>query len=491
MTDDLCFRSATELATLLRSGDLSARDLLTAHLARIEAVNPQLNALVTLVPEQAQEAALAADETYARSKTRSEPLGPLHGLPFAIKDMVETAGIRTTYGSPIYADHVPTLDALTVQRMKAAGGILLGKSNTPEFAAGSQTFNPVFGATRNPYDPTRTCGGSSGGAAVALASGMVPLADGSDLGGSLRNPAGYCNVVGFRPSPGRVPFWPNSLAWDTLWVQGPMARTVADCALLLSVQAGPAPQVPGMLTDPGSRFAQPLARTAPHLPSTQDLQGLRVAWSRDLGGFPVDPAITTALEPARTVLQDLGGVVEDAEPDLRDAEEIFRVLRAWRFAQDHGEELQTHRALMKDTVIWNTEEGLRLRGTDVSRAEVLRGKLFERVADFFTRYDLLALPVAQVPPFDLDIPYPTEINGQPLRTYLDWMGVCWAITVTACPAISVPGGFTPEGLPVGLQLVAAPQADFFLLQAAHAFEQATRWGDRRPGSRDTSASASS
>jgi amidase len=466
-TSELCFMTATELARRLRARELSAVEVMQAHLAQIERVNPRVNAIVTLLPERALAGARAADAALARG----EPTGPLHGLPVAHKDLTLTRGIRTTFGSPIYRDFVPDTNALIVDRLQAAGAITIGKTNTPEFGAGSQTFNPVFGATLNPYDPTKTCGGSSGGAAVALACGMLPIADGSDLGGSLRNPASFCNVVGFRPAPGRVPTWPDLTAWYPLSVQGPMARTVEDVALLLSVMAGPDPRSPIAIAEPGERFARPLAR---------DFRGVRLAWSRDLGGLPVDPRVTAVLEGQRHVFADLGAIVEEAEPDFTGADESFRAWRAWRFALAYADLLRDHRDQLKDTVVWNIEEGLRLTGPELGRAERLRTELYHRLRHFLERYEFLLLPVCQVPPFDVSQPYVTSINGQPLTTYLDWMRSCYYISATGLPAISVPCGFTPEGLPVGLQIVGRHQDDFGVLQLAHAFEQATGAGRRRP-----------
>jgi amidase len=382
-----------------------------------------------------------------------------------------TRGVRTTWGSPIYRDHVPEQDGLLVERLRAAGAIMLGKTNTPEFGAGSQTFNPVFGATRNPWDPSKTCGGSSGGAAVALACGLLPIADGSDLGGSLRNPASFCNIVGMRPSAGRVPAWPTVNAWYSLAVLGPMARTVEDCALLLSAMAGPDPRSPISIEEPGSVFARPLER---------DFRGVRIAWSPHLGGLPVDPRVTAAVAAAPRVLADLGAVVEPADPDLREADEVFRVLRAWHFELSYGELLETHRAQLKDTVIWNIEEGARLTGPQVGRAEVERTRLFHRMRAFMEQYEFIAAPVVQVPPFDVDQPYVTEINGQQLHTYLDWMRSCYWISATGLPAVSVPCGFTPEGLPIGLQLVARHRDDFGVLQLAYAFQQRQPLWQRRP-----------
>jgi amidase len=468
MTDrELCFLTAIELAGKLREREISAVEVMHAHLAQIERVNPLVNAIVTLLPDQALAGAAVADAAIAAG----DHLGPLHGLPVAHKDLVVTAGIRTTFGSPIFADFVPDQDALIVERLRRAGAITIGKTNTPEFGAGSQTFNPVFGPTRNPYDLTKTCGGSSGGAAVALACGLQPIADGSDLGGSLRNPGNYCNVVGFRPSTGRVPVWPTLDAWFPLSVQGPMARTVADAALMLSAIAGPDPRAPLALDEPGDRFAAPLER---------DFRGVRVAWSRDLGSFPVDPRVTAVLDAHRHVFAELGCQITDGEPDFTGADEVFKAWRAWSFELSHGELLRDHRDRMKDTVIWNIEEGVRLSGPALARAERLRTEIYHRVRLFMEEHEFLLLPVSQVPPFAVEQPYPADVNGQPLATYIDWMKSCYFITVTGHPAISVPCGFTAEGLPVGIQIVGRHRDDFGVLQLAHAFEQATGTGRQRP-----------
>ncbi len=468
MTDpDLCFTSATELARLIRTRAVSATEVMAAHLAQIERVNPQVNAICTLVAEQALREAEQAD----RQLSGAAAPGALCGLPVAIKDTVLTKGIRTTWGSRIYKDFVPQVDALHVERLKAAGAIVVGKTNAPEFGAGSQTFNDVFGDTRNPYDLSKTCGGSSGGAAVALACGMVPLADGSDLGGSLRNPASFCNVVGFRPSPGRVPNWPARQAWQSLTVLGPMGRTVEDTALLLSVLAGPDPRAPISIAEPGSVFTQPLRR---------DFTGTRLAWGRDLGRYPVEPAVTAVCDTARSTFVDLGCVVEDAHPDFRGADDIFQVLRAWMYASELADALQTHRELMKDTLVWNIERGLELDGRAVARAEVERTALYQRVREFLQRYDFLILPVSQVAPFPVEERYVREINGVRMHTYIDWMATCYCVTLTALPAISVPCGFTPDNLPIGLQIVGRYQRDLEVLQLAYAFERATQVGRRRP-----------
>ncbi|WP_344897636.1 amidase [Actinomadura meridiana] len=465
---EIHFASARELVRRIRARELSAREVVRAHLDQIERTNPHVNAIVTLVAEKALAQAREADERLASGAAT----GPLHGLPVAHKDTHATAGIRTTSGSPIFADHVPAADDLIVERLRAAGAITIGKTNVPEFAAGSHTFNPVFGATRNPYDPSRSAGGSSGGAAAALACGMHPIADGSDMGGSLRNPASFCNVVGFRPSPGRVPAFPVTAGWATMGVQGPMAREVADAALLLSVLAGPDPRSPIALETPGSAFAPPLGG---------DVAGLRLAWSPDLGGMvPVDPAVTGVLEPAVAVFERIGCTVEEACPDLSGANEVFRTLRAWHWDTALGALLDERRADFKPSLVDNIEAGRVLTGADIGRAETLHTALFHRVRTFFEHYDALLLPVSQVPPFDADIEYPSEVAGEPMPDYLEWMRSCFLVSATGSPALSVPAGFTGDGLPVGLQIVGPHHADLAVLRIGHAFEQATRHARRRP-----------
>ncbi|HUY98741.1 MAG TPA: amidase [Thermomicrobiaceae bacterium] len=467
--DELCFLTARELADRMRRKELSAREVMAAHLEQIRRVNPSVNAIVSQIPD---EAALALADAADRALAHGDATGPLHGLPIAHKDLVETAGIRTTFGSPIYRDYVPENDALIVERLKRAGALTIGKTNVPEFGAGSQTFNPVFGATLNPYDTTKTCGGSSGGAAVALATGMLPIADGSDFGGSLRNPGNFNNVVGFRPSFGRVPVWPAGLGYFGMSVVGPLARTVGDVALMLTAIAGPDRRAPIAIEEPPTTFARTPER---------DFRGTRVAWAPDLGGLPVDPRVTAVLESQRQVLSDLGCVVEEDVPDLSDADEVFTVLRAWTFAVGHSEELKQHRDLLKDTVIWNTEEGLKLSGLQVGQAEVKRARLYQRVREFMEDYEFILCPVNQVPPFDVTVEYPTEINGVPMETYISWMRSAYYISATGLPAISVPCGFTPEGLPVGIQIVGRHHDDFGVLQLAHAFEASTEvWKCRPP-----------
>lgn len=465
---ELCFLSATELAELVRGRRVCAVELMQAHLAQIERVNPQVNAIVTLHPERSLSRARAADEKQARG----EPLHLLHGLPTAHKDLLLTKGVRTTWGSPIYRDFVPDEDALIVERQAAAGAISVGKTNTPEFGAGSQTFNAVFGATLNPYDPARTCGGSSGGAAVALACGMVPIADGSDLGGSMRNPASFCNVVGFRASAGRVPRYPTKLAWNTLSVDGAMARTVEDVALLMQAISGPDARSPIALPEPASLFAQPLPR---------DFAGELVAWAPTFGGtVPVDPRVAAAVDAQRPLFESLGCRTEDAMPDLRDADEVFRVNRALIFTAQYAELMRTRRELLKNTMIWNIEHGLQLTAERIAAAELKRTQLFQRVHGFFDRYAFLVLPTVQVPPFPVESHWVDEIDGVPMADYLEWMKSCYLITATGHPAISVPCGFSGEGLPIGLQIVGRYRDDFGVLQLAYAVQQATQFWRRRP-----------
>jgi len=461
MPNELCSLSATELVRRMRSKEVSARDVIAAHLARIEAVNPRLNALVTLHADEATAAAQRADEAHARGET----LGLLHGLPVAHKDLFVTRGMRTTFGSPIFSQFIPDQDSIVVERQRRAGAITIGKTNTPEFGAGSQTFNTVFGATRNPYDPSKTCGGSSGGAAVALATGMVALADGSDLGGSLRNPANFCNVVGLRPSVGRVPQWPSQDAWGTLAVSGPMARTVEDVALFLRVLAGPDARDPVSLADSGDVFGGSLQR---------EFTGTRVAWSADLGGLPVEAAVTAVLESQRGVFVEMGCDVEEVSPDLRGADEVFQTLRGVAMASSLGPLLDQRPTAFKETIVWNVELGRALTGAQVAAAVLKRSQIFDRMRTFMEKYEFLIAPVNQVVPFAIEQEYPTVINGVKMNTYLDWMRSCSAITVTGHPAISVPCGFTPHGLPVGVQIIGRYRDERGLLQFAHAFEQRTR-----------------
>ncbi len=465
---DICFLTAVEMANLIRRKKLSAREAMAAHLKQIERVNPKVNAIVTLIAEQATENARKADETQARG----ESLGPLHGLPVVHKDLFDTAGVRTTYGSRILKDNVPKQDAIIVERISKAGAISVGKSNTPEFGAGSQTFNEVFGATKNPYDLTKTCGGSSGGAAVSLACGMVPIADGSDSGGSLRNPAAFCNVVGIRVAPGRVATAAQGNAWSTISVQGPMARTVSDVAFLLSAIAGPDPRCPISISEPGSRFAGNLERS---------FRGARVAWFKDMGGIPFDPRILRVVNAQRRVFEGLGCIVEEAEPDWTGAHEGYDTLRAWGYATSQAENVRLHRDLVKDTIVWEVERGSKLTSADIARALALRSRAWDRMRVFQEKYEYFITPTTQVLPFDVKQPYPTEIEGVKMSTYIEWQKSCVLISALENPAISVPCGFTEDGLPVGLQIVGRHRDEWSVLQVAYAFEQATKIGRRKPG----------
>lgn len=457
--DELCRLPATWLAARLRAREVSAREVLAAHLDRIERLDPAIGAIVTRVPELALARAAAADEALARG----EPLGPLHGLPIAHKDLVQTAGIRTTFGSPIYAGHVPEADDLLVTRIRDAGAVFLGKTNTPEFGAGSHTFNPVFGPTRNPWDLGRSAGGSSGGAAAALAAGLLPIADGSDLGGSLRNPAAFCGVVGFRPTPGRVPSWPSADPADSMAVDGPMGRSVGDVALLLSAMAGPDQRIPISLPEAGSAFAPPLAPS----PSC-----LRVAFAPAADGrMPFDPAIVAMIEHHDATCRELGWTTEPAFPDLTGAREVFLAFRGRSYARELASLLPGERDRIKATVLWDVGRGLALTPELLGRATEIRAAIRARVVAFFRRFDLLVLPTTQVLPFPVEDEYPTEVAGVSMTTYLDWMESCWSITVTGCPAISLPAGLV-AGLPVGIQLVGPPGGDLNLLRAAAAFEAA-------------------
>ncbi|HVA21639.1 MAG TPA: amidase [Candidatus Micrarchaeia archaeon] len=464
---DLCAATARELAGLIRARACSTREVVAAHLARIERANPALNAIVTLCPQPA----LARADALDRAILEGGPVGPLHGLPIAHKDLVETRGLRTTYGSLLCQDLVPAHDHLLVERARAAGAVVVGKTNTPEFGLGSQTHNRLFGATRNPYDPTRTCGGSSGGAAVALAAGMLPIADGSDMGGSLRNPASFCNVVGLRPSPGRVPDIPTPAAWFDLSVLGPMARTVDDAALLLAALAGPDLRSPRALPEPGAHFDRDLGR---------DLRGVRVAFGLDRGGLPFEPEVLACFRAQRPLLERLGCVVEDDEPDLTDADRVFRILRGWHLAQTLGQLVLDDDERVAPMVRENVAYGRTVTASDLAWAEAHRSALVERAGAFFARHEFWVLPVSQVLPFDVGTPWVKDIAGEPMPDYLGWMRSCSAVSTLALPALAVPAGFSPTGLPVGIQIVGRPRDDLGVLQLGRAFEEANGAGGRRP-----------
>lgn len=462
---ELIYRPAVELEALLRARELSARELLAAFQARIDEVNPAVNAIVNRTPELAEAAALRADEAAARG----ELLGPLHGLPVAFKDNHLTAGIPTTFGSVTYKDFVPENDAIVVERMRAAGVVPLGKTNIPEFAAGGHTFNELWGTTRNPYDLSVTAGGSSGGAAAALAAGMHPIADGNDMGGSLRLPAGFCNVIGLRPSAGRVP---SADEFVGLGVSGPMGRTVADVALLLSVMAGPDGRSPISLEEPGASFAQ--------VPPG-GMAGRRIAFSTDLGGaVAVEPEIAAIVRAAAASCEEAGATVVEASPDFTGADEAFRTLRAWQFEATLGAFLDEHRDVIRPSLYANMEQGRTLTGPQVGRAMALRMELFHRVREFLGTYDALLLPVSPLPAFPGDIQFPSTVAGEEQPDYLGWMRAVCHISVTGHPAIAMPAGFCAAGTPVGVQFVGRHRAERELLGLAAGFEAVTGYAERRP-----------
>jgi len=472
MSAPLHFASARELAARLASRDVSAREVMTAHLAQIARVNPAINAIVAKLPD---EACLGlADEADAQAAA-GQALGPLHGLPIAFKDLHDAKGFVCTRGSAIYRTHVSTSDALVVERLRRAGAIAIGKTNVPEFGLGSHTYNAVYGTTRNPYDLTKSAGGSSGGAGAALAAGLLPIADGSDLGGSLRNPANFNNVVALRPSVGLVPTAPDPFPRLGFGVNGPMARSVADIAFLLRVMAGPDPRDPGCEASDPSVFGHSLER---------NLRGLRVAWAPDLGGLPLDSRVRTVLDAQRATFEALGCIVDDACPDLTAADDIFLTIRRWRTAAIYGPLLALHRDTMKPELIQEIEAGAALRGSDVAVAMLRHAQLLERMRRFFDSHTVLVCAVNQVPPFDADLRWPTSVAGVAMEHYVAWMRSAYWISATFGPALSVPAGFTSEGLPVGMQIVGRFRDDLTVLQVGHAFEQATGVGRRRPSIAD-------
>ena len=474
---ELTWLSTRELAARIASGEISAREALADHLARRDAVNPALNAIVTRDDDRAADRAERADARRAAG----EPLGALHGVPMTHKESTDVAGLPTTRGSALLLDNVPTQDALIIRRMRAAGVITSGKSNVPEFTAGSHTFNEVFGTTVNPWDTTRSAGGSSGGAAAAIAAGIQASGDGSDMGGSLRTPGSFTNIVGMRPTNGRIPHALPANPWEWLAQPGFMARTVGDIALLMSVASGPAAGAPLSIPESGSVFERPEFTHPERHVAGAGLAGLRIGFSSDLDGLlPVDPEVDAVVRSTVGVFAGAGAQVDDVIPDLRDADEVFRVTRAYDFAADYRTLVREHRDEIKDAVVWNTELGLALTVDDLLSADEARCRLASAVESYFTTHDLLVLTSAQVAPFDARLEFPREAGGMRLENYLEWMRASTIISATGCPAVSVPAGFTPDGLPVGVQLVAAPGRDVDLLLAAQAFEELTGHHRRRP-----------
>ncbi len=463
------FLSAVELLKLYRARRLSPLEAMQGLLAQIDAVNPQVNAMVTVARDSALWEARRATAALKRGAT----LPPLFGVPVGIKDVTPTRGIRTTYGSKLFENHVPDEDALVVQRLRAAGAIVIGKTNTPEFAFGPNTVNALFGATRNPWNLTRTAGGSSGGSAAALASGMCPLAQGSDLGGSLRGPAAFCGVVGFRTTPGLIPRYPSVLAWDTYSVEGPMARTVADTALMLSVMAGPDDRSPiSYDVDPRELLG---ATKGPAV------KGWRIAWTADLGGLVnVDSEVRTIFERAVGVFRSAGARMETACPDMKDIPEIVRLTRAPLMVARHADKLPEHRAVLHEGLVENTEAGLALSSRDIANGELLRTRQWQRVREFLAARDLWITPTAAVAAFPVEHPHVMEINGKPVGKGMQRSYLTYAFSVLGLPAISIPCGFTRAGLPVGLQIVGKRRGEAAVLRAAAAFEAAQPWVGQVP-----------
>ncbi|SDE98597.1 amidase [Rhodospira trueperi] len=459
MSDDLIRLSARQVVTLLKRGEVSPPEVIDSAMARHAAVDGAVKAVPTLCEDRAR----AAARRLLDDPAGMDVAGPgwLAGLPVLIKDMTDVAGVRTTYGSSLFADHVPDRSDVLVETLERRGGVILGKTNTPEWAAGGNTFNEVFGATRNPHDTRLTCGGSSGGSAVALATGMAWLATGSDMGGSLRIPAAFCGVVGLRPSPGRVARGPTADPWDPLAVGGPMARDVADCALLLDAMAGAAPTDPLALPAPETAFLAAAER--PQAPR-------RVGWSPDLGLWPVDPEIVAVCAAAVRRYEDAGVAVDDACPDFSRAPEMFHALRAEAFVTTLGPLLEPHRDRLKPEVVWNIERGMAQTQGTLSTAKRGRAALSARVAAFFETHDLLACPTTMVPPFPVEQRYVKAVGDHALDTYVDWLGITYTLTLTGCPVISIPCGTTAAGLPVGLQLMAPPRAEAALVSFAALLE---------------------
>lgn len=462
------FTPARDVAKHIQKQEFSSREVLESYLAQIKHVNPDVNALVSLNVEQALREADKIDTKI----DAGQKIKPFLGLPIAIKDNHHAIGFPTTYGSLGLKDNLATEDDLIVERLKKAGAYVIGKTNIPEFASGSHTFNKLFGITRNPYNLDRSAGGSSGGAAAAVASGMMPFADGSDNGGSLRNPAAFNNVVGFRPSPGRVPEYPKAAAFTTQSVQGTITRDVKDAAFMMSVMSGPDSRSPISIEETNDIFLNDLEK---------DVTGYRIAWSTDFGGtLPVEPDIQDNLRKQVEVFAELGCEIEEICPDFTGAEEVFHTFRTWELQLSNEDIVTKFKESIKPDFIRNFNEAYELRGIDIGKAEYLRTQLFHRMRVFFDKYDALILPVTQVSPFDADLEYPATINDTHMETYMDWMRSCFYVSAPGNPAISVPGGFTSEGLPIGLQIVGPYRGDIKVLQIAYAYEQATGFGKIHP-----------
>lgn len=469
MPNSLIYKPATELVKGIKAKEYSIKEVVVSHLKRIEEVNPYVNAIINIEEDKILKKAEMMDAHFDENISKY----PLLGLPIVIKDTHNVTGFKTTFGSKIYSENYSNENEISVERMLKAGAIVIGKTNVPEFAAGSHTFNKVFGTTYNPYDLTKTAGGSSGGAAVALATGMTALADGSDMGGSCRNPAAYNNVVGLRPSPGLVPIKNKKLIYSPLSVQGPLARNVEDLTLMLSVMAG------RNKYDPLSYYNN---ITANIHSGSKPLKNIRIAYSADLGGsIPVSIEVREIFNKQLEVFNNLGCLLEEDCIDFTNTAETFQILRANEFALNYEDlYLLDKEKYIKETVKWNIKKGIELKSNDIRRAEKDRSLLYNKTNVFFEKYDFLIAPVSQLQPFDANIEYPVEIDGTEMNTYIDWMESCSIITVTGCPAISIPAGFTEDGLPFGLQIIAPLNQDMSLLKIAFVFEQVTKYGLKRP-----------
>jgi amidase len=456
--DELIKLTATEAVEKLKQGEISPLELIDASENRVAETDGAVNCFVTPCFDRARQKAKALMQVPIEDR----PAHSLHGLPIAIKDLTPVEGVRFTMGSPIFADQIAEKSDLMVERLEDAGGVVVGKVNTPEFGAGAQTFNEVFGTTTNPWDTKTTPGGSSGGSAVAVATGQAWLAQGSDLGGSLRIPASFCGIVGLRPSPGRVANGPSGLPFGLNSVEGPMARNVSDVALMLDMMTGYHPRDPISLDKPVVSYTECLKTSVSYK---------RVAYSPNLGQCPIDPEVA---EICASAAQSFAGHAKDMLEDCFDlsgADDVFQNLRAVQFAASHAPKLQTHRDMLKPDVIWNIEAGLKLTADDIGKALREQGALYHRVVDFFENYDLLMTPTVMVAPFDHTIRSLDEVGGVKFDNYVAWLAMTYLLTITSCPVISVPCGFTKSGLPVGLQIMGPPKREDKVLQAALAFER--------------------
>lgn len=456
---ELTRKSARELARMIRTRAVSPVEVLDAHLAAIERINPKLNAIVTLAQEQARDAARAAEAAVMRD----DAVGPLHGLPIGVKDVTQTAGIRTTYGSPLFKDHVPAEDAEAVRRLKAAGAIVLAKTNTPEFATGANTVNELFGATRNPWNPELSPAGSSGGSAVAVATGMLPLAQGTDFGCSIRIPAAFCGIVGIRPTPGLTPNHPMPLAWDPGQVHGPLARTADDAAMMLDAMVGFSRLSPISVAPPWSSALEAVDRT-------DNLKDLKIAYASDIAGIGVDTEIDAICRDAAKSLNKSGASVEADSFDVSDGRDPYQT---WRGAWMVGQQFDRMNMLAQfgQNLKGNIEAGLKFGTLDLAKAERTRQEVFHRFRQLFDRYDILLTPAAPVKPYPVAMNFPTEINGRAFENYIDWIAPAFLITLVSLPAGSVPAGKTRDGLPVGLQIVAPRFEEPRILAVAKLIQQ--------------------